>query len=460
MTPEVPAVLDPARRDELRAALAEWGVRLPQEGGDDVPLISSGVLDSLGLFRLSVWVEQKVGHPIDPTTVDLRNEWDTLASILHFIDRGGEPRDSVSAGYSFVEYAPEFKERVLALQKHLWSPDLELNRAYFEWKHEQNPYFKSPVATLAVRGDEVVGMRTMMGSCWEVGRGRPPVVLPYADDLVVAPEHRGSGLAGRIMASVVQLAQGMGAPYLVNLSAGSVTALLSLANGWRSAGPMLPVGRRRGRGLVGRLGRRFRRLPVFRAKGGSADPFVSLDGHARRGAGKDAIVVARTPRPEAMAHLVERRGYDGRIRHLRDATFFAWRFQNPLHKYRFLFQGDDELAGYLVLQYAINRPDDSRVWLVDWEASDVKCLEALLAFAVSKGKFDEIHSWEAAQPSGAVEILRRHRFEPAELERRQRGFPAVLVLATDPVSPEWLLGEKRVLDPGSWDMRLLYSMHG
>ena len=48
-------------------------------------LIRSGLLDSLALFQLSLWIEGQVGAPIDPDEVDLAAEWDTPEDIARFI---------------------------------------------------------------------------------------------------------------------------------------------------------------------------------------------------------------------------------------------------------------------------------------------------------------------------------------------------------------------------------------
>jgi acyl carrier protein len=48
-------------------------------------LIRSGLLDSLALFQLSLWIEGQVGAPIDPDEIDLAEEWDTPKDIAHFI---------------------------------------------------------------------------------------------------------------------------------------------------------------------------------------------------------------------------------------------------------------------------------------------------------------------------------------------------------------------------------------
>ena len=42
--------------------------------------------------------------------------------------------------YEIVKYDSEYKNQLIGLQKLLWSPDVAVNAAYFEWKYERNPY--------------------------------------------------------------------------------------------------------------------------------------------------------------------------------------------------------------------------------------------------------------------------------------------------------------------------------
>lgn len=67
--------------DELRSALVEWGI----DADDDESLISSGRVDSMALFQLSCWIEDRIGRPIDPSTIDLANEWDSVRAIARFV---------------------------------------------------------------------------------------------------------------------------------------------------------------------------------------------------------------------------------------------------------------------------------------------------------------------------------------------------------------------------------------
>jgi len=72
-------------REDLLGTIAAW--HLPVAVTDDTPLIRSGLLDSLALFNLVLWVEEKTGQPLDPTHVDFRNELNTVIRILDFVAR-------------------------------------------------------------------------------------------------------------------------------------------------------------------------------------------------------------------------------------------------------------------------------------------------------------------------------------------------------------------------------------
>jgi acyl carrier protein len=79
-------------RDELLCFLADQGVELPAES-DAAPLFELGLLDSLTLFNLVIWIEERTGAAIDPTAFDLAQEWRSIRDILAFVSaRGGAQR--------------------------------------------------------------------------------------------------------------------------------------------------------------------------------------------------------------------------------------------------------------------------------------------------------------------------------------------------------------------------------
>lgn len=74
-------------RNELLGLLPDWGAKLDTGGADEASLIASGRIDSVGLFELLLWIEDKTGATIDPGAVDWRREWDTIPGILNYIER-------------------------------------------------------------------------------------------------------------------------------------------------------------------------------------------------------------------------------------------------------------------------------------------------------------------------------------------------------------------------------------
>jgi hypothetical protein len=76
-----------ARRGRLVAFLEGLDVAFPGPLSDGTALISSGLFDSLALFRLVEWIEKETGHSVDPSSLDFAREWDTVPGILAFVER-------------------------------------------------------------------------------------------------------------------------------------------------------------------------------------------------------------------------------------------------------------------------------------------------------------------------------------------------------------------------------------
>ena len=143
--------------------------------------------------------------------------------------------------------------------------------------------------------------------------------------------------------------------------------------------------------------------------------------------------MARDARPDAMAELVEGLATDGRIRHVRDAEYFAWRFRNPLHEYRSCTRGTRRLTGYLALRRARSeRFDRVGVYLADWEAGDIRTKQALLDAAIRWGGFSHMVAWSATLPDDTRRLLHEAGFVVAGLPAR--GLPCVLARPCAPAS--------------------------
>jgi hypothetical protein len=472
-------------RDELLAQFERWGIDPPS--ARDGSLIASGLFDSLALFNLVLWMEAKTGRAIDPTAVDIAKEWNSVANILSYLRRAPAAPASAAAerargassplppsGYRIVKYDPSFKHAVARFQTGLWSPDPELNLRYLEWKHEKNPYSAGPEIYLAFHNEELVGMRGFYASRWEAGvpaRRWPALV---ADDLLVREDHRNRGLVTRIMQTAYAGLRDSESRFLFNLSGGRLTVLGSLTMGWRSIGMLKPLGRRT-RGANFRRDLRFHlnRAPyVWRYtnsgplySAAERRPFERLDRSVGPFATKagSAVEIDVRPRPKAMAALIDRIGHDGRVRHVRDESYFDWRFRNPLCEYRFLYLGKDILEGYLVLKRKIGGPGPfPRVNIVDLEAINGAAQAALLEAAVDAGAFAELVIWSATASDQLVRLLGAKGFAPIDQEMTAFGCPCILVRPTkdECLDEDWRLGDTRLLDPVNWDMRMLFSMTG
>jgi len=378
------------------------------------------------------------------------------------------PRRALSC--RVVPYSAGHKGQVAELQRHLWSPDTRLNAAYLEWKYHQNPYIRDPLIYLAFVGDKLAAMRGAFGTRWEVGDPAEFFNLPYPDDLVVDSAYRGQGLHRTIMNFALRDLAGRGHRYVVNLSASEITAEASMNMQWRDAGRVKSLHRRTLRKTAADfLSAGVRHLPLLWRW---VDDISALSGRsgghlfdrldARLSAPDQArdtgsLFAQRTPLIREMAQLVARLSWDGRIRHVRDETFFAWRFGNPLRDYRFVYSGRERLRGYMVLQQSRGGNAD-RASIVDLEGESEQIRTELLSAAIEHGKFPELFLWQLGASPAAAQVIERRGFKP--LNAYHENSILVRSLRDDDLDAAWMLGGRPLDDADHWDLRMIYSMVG
>jgi hypothetical protein len=299
----------------------------------------------------------------------------------------------------------------------------------------------------------------MYGAKWQIGQPRQELVVPCGGDLVVAPEHRGNGLARRIVGCSANDLAASRFPYTFSLSAGTITQFILLTAGWRSVGSVERAAWRSGSSTVG-----DRRARPTGPEADDHSPFTSIDSNSTQSP-MAGVALGLAPRPDEMAELIERIRSDGRLCQVRDPRYFAWRFQNPLSQYRFLFWADARLEGYLVLQ-APSRRARKPVTIVDWEATSARARADLLRAALRWGQFVEVFIWSASLPVEARAILQEAGFEivaspvSAGRARRERASrQTILVLAASRELPpdEWAVAGHSLLDSATWDVRAIDS---
>lgn len=367
--------------------------------------------------------------------------------------------------FEIARYRPELRPGVVALLHHLVSRNDALNDAYFAWKHEANPYTDEPLAYVALAGDTVVGLRAFQGARWQLGSDGATVFWPSACDFVVAPEHRGNKLFRRIMEFATADLAERGIGRILNWSASPVTQGVSLRTGWRLIGTYDGCGRQSPRARkVERWAERIGQLPLawrfahvpaaLLLKRG----FGALDTWCASHAHRSAFAWETQPRPDTMAAIV-RQTKSPRIGHLRDATYYGWRFGNPVSAYRFVFFPEHEPGGFLVLRVA-RAGDAAQVSVVDWAATGPDVLEAMLTHVLECDVLDGLSLWSAALDAPMTSRLGTWGLAPEAPSPRfpdyRRGLLAFgLEGATggddDALAGECLAGLDR------WDLRPVYS---
>ncbi len=78
-------------REELRKLILEFAPEREAALADDTPLITSGIMESITLLNVALWVETKVGSEVEITSFDLVAEWDSVSDILTFVERHRAP---------------------------------------------------------------------------------------------------------------------------------------------------------------------------------------------------------------------------------------------------------------------------------------------------------------------------------------------------------------------------------
>ena len=152
-----------------------------------------------------------------------------------------------------------------------------------------------------------------------------------------------------------------------------------------------------------------------------------------------------------MADLVQRLGHDGRLRHVRDAAYLAWRLADPQHEYRFLFSGSDRLDGYLVLEW-YRLDEDRGVNVRRWEAETAEGAGRCCG-PPRLGPLPRAERMGDGAAGGGAPAARRDRLRARRPRAPMRHGVTLLARgigeggrATDPT-----LGARRLLDASAWE---------
>ncbi|UCG12314.1 MAG: hypothetical protein JSU72_17735 [Deltaproteobacteria bacterium] len=370
--------------------------------------------------------------------------------------------------YTIQRFTPDLHGQVCQLQKHLWGSPTKLNPAYLDWKHLRNPYIPEPLIYLALYEGHVVGMRAMFGACWEAGEYTDKSMLPCAADTVIEPDYRDRGLFQELSDYVMDDLRRQNYRQILNFSSSHANYVVSvLTMGWRPMGSsealiravpsistLIKMIELTSRFKIASKVQAVSRKAIRKARvAARINAFAHLDRNAN--VQGHPVKLSREPKPEMMADLIQRLGGDGRIRHVRDQTYFSWRFGNPRASYRFLYWGDRDLDGYMILQ---NTVGDPRINIVDWEGASLEIRASLLEAAVAWGHFGIVCTWGTTLFASVIEILQQAGFTADNITTdapNRSGQFMLKELGTNETSGT--LGGRQLLDHGHWDLRMIYS---
>jgi GNAT superfamily N-acetyltransferase len=310
-----------------------------------------------------------------------------MALHVPIVGRSVDLRLRVVHDMSHVEivgFDNDLLDQAASLRAAEWGGTPAQNQAYLNWKYLENPYIGDPLVHFAVHEGALVGMRGSMGTCWEISGGRH--VVPHGADLLVHPRFRGRGIARKMLSALVTDLRARGFAASISLAAGSMGAPTSVAAGWELVGNLevvespAPWWPRGGTSLATRLhGPVARLLPQLdRVKGLLTNPLEHLPDDPARG-----VRVMRREDSHDLSAIAGMFAATPRMRHVRDADYFAWRLANPLHHYRALATDD----AYAVLEWS-----GWGVHLVDWRATDSASLLRLLTVALPP--CGRLRTWE------------------------------------------------------------------
>ena len=236
------------------------------------------------------------------------------------------------------------REAVLALASRSlgWAGD-ERDRAFFTWKHEENPFGISP-AWVATIGGEVVGFRTLLR--WELTDGTRTLRVVRAVDTATDPAFQGRGIFRALTLGAVEALTAEGVDAVFNTpNDQSLPGYLSM--GWSVVGrPTLSVIPRSIRSLA-----RLARTRAAAGKWGEPVDVGAPAGASLQEADLDSL----------LRGLPHRSGWATR----RLAAHLRWRYAFPPLGYRAV-----EVKGGLCVFRVRNRGSSREVAICEWLSAE------------------------------------------------------------------------------------------
>lgn len=360
-------------------------------------------------------------------------------------------------------------DRAARLRQRVFGGSPELNRAYLRWKYLENPYLSEPLLYVAQKQGEIVGMRGWFGTSWLIPGIEGPKTIPCAAESAIATDHRDRGLYAGLTEFAFADLRSRGFPLVLNMSASPANYVTSLMTmGWKSVGSYeslvfsreaderkSPADFLRGSGLgtrlerrvtasgeLGKLMRRVNHLGRY-----LIDRIGTSSGSGISSAG-GSIRVMDQPPFAVLSSIADAFHDRQRISHVRDDSYFRWRYRNPLGSYQIVFPAGDDPDVFL----CFHREDGPVLRLIDWAGDEARVL-ALLEEVIAECMPRRVFTWGATLSTRMREHLDQFGFEPDTDSRRS----GLLIRGLGPDPHDYSPGGLCLLDMPNWNLRMVFS---
>lgn len=328
-------------------------------------------------------------------------------------------------------------DRILELAKlSLGEGSIPRYRAYWDWKHIENPFGESPVL-LAEADGQLVGLRVFMRWDWIAGGQTYRAVR--AVDTATHPDWQGRGIFSRLTKALVQQVTDEGVHFIFN-TPNEKSRPGYLKMGWQAVGrtdlwirPLRPLR------LAGGLMRRRQATPLAQSSPQAWPESRSLDD------------LCRHPHLEAFL-AAQRDGAEPRLTTPLSSSYLRWRYHAiPGFEYRTVFEIDGEGGAALVFRFKEQgQLTELRVCelLVGKGRASRRTASRLLGHVLSEAEADYA-AIMAAPRTAAMAAARRKLFLPA-----MRLGPILTVRQLNPVHPNLELTSRQTWRASIGDLEL------
>ena len=373
-----------------------------------------------------------------------------------------------------LKYSDDFEnhiDQIARLKTINWGLDFNVFRSYVKWNYIDRPHSKPPIIYFVRVGEEIVAMRGVYQTTWQLKSASARFNALCGADLLILEEYRNKGIYKELANFVMDDLDKMGVQYIISFNTTPSNTIISLFMGWKSVGEIKSItkqfqtigskGMALAKKLTGPYARKLLRKTGFNMilKRRIRDNSQRIDMIYSNPRAKlpPRILLDNKPKPAEMALLVNSILPENIITLVRDEIHFRWRYNNPLSKYLFLYWQDDGLKGYLVLQSHLYSLESGGVHnILELEATDASIRIELLNTLISLMNSGSISIWTNMLDRESFNFLVSRGFKEDNSAKSVKEPPRTILIR--PLGQDIKKIEFQgldLLDARSWDFKMI-----